>query len=182
MRRTRLFSAALSVGLLGALLPGTVSALDLGPSAVEAGRRLFESNCRVCHAMRYLGYAATMPAEAAKSAFGREPPDLSLIAAARGRGTSGAEHIVRLLTSYDDTPERNSVFPGIDMPPPIPRDDPALQEKARQVAAFLHQAAFPELPVRRTVGAYVLAYTALLTLLLYLLYRSIWKGVPHSLT
>lgn len=182
MNRTCLLAAGVLTSLLAAFLPAGAAALDFSPAEVAAGRQLFESNCHNCHAMKYLGYAVPMPPEAAKNAFGEVPPDLSLMAAARGRGTSGAEYIYRLLTGYDKTPQRNAVFPNIAMPQPIPQDDPALQEKARHAAAFLYQASFPEFRTRRRVGTYVVTYTVLLTGLLYLLYRSVWKGVPHSLT
>ena len=178
----KVLRALFLAGCLYAVAAGGAAAVDLSPDSIGAGRKLFESDCSNCHAMKYLGYAAPLPPEAAMKAFGDVPPDLSLMAAARGRGTSGAEYVYRLLTSYDDTPRKNSVFPDLSMPEPIPRDDPKLREKAGQAAAFLYQAAFPEFRTRRTVGTYVIAYTALLTALLYLLYRSVWKGVSHSLS
>ncbi len=153
------------------------TALDLGPGAVASGRSLFENVCRTCHGMKYLGLSAGMPEEAARQAFGKAPPDLSLMAAARGRGAGGAEYVVRLLTSYTNTSQKNSVFPGIAMPPPIPADDPELEQKAEHAAAFLYEAAFPNFRTRRTVGKYVIAYTIVLTALLYGLYRSVRRDV-----
>lgn len=171
------YRTVLLLGFLAAAAVRSAFALDFGPDAVSSGRSVFEDVCRNCHGLKYLGISPRMSEDSARQAFGRAPPDLSLMAAARGRGTSGAEYVVRLLTSYNDTPQENSVFPGIAMPPPIPQDDPKLGQEAAHVAAYLYQAAFPNFRERRSLGKLVLLYTFALTLLLYAYYRSVRRDV-----
>jgi ubiquinol-cytochrome c reductase cytochrome c1 subunit len=149
-------------------------------AAAKRGRDLYTSLCRNCHSLKYFGYQATISAEAALSAFGDAPPDLNLMAKARGKGSAGAVYIYALLTSYTDTPEKNSIFPDIAMPPPFSRNDPELTQKANDVSAFLAYAAEPSEGERRGLGRYVLGYMAILVVLLYLLNRRVWKGIRKS--
>ena len=59
--------------------------------------------------------------------------------------------------------------------------DPAtraqIQQTARNVAAFLHWAADPKAQERMRIGYGVMAYLVVLTLLLYLLKREVWRDV-----
>lgn len=174
-----LVRAWIIVAALAVAAAGEATALDVRPEAVAAGRSVFQGICETCHGMKYLGISPRMPPDVARKAFGREPPDLSLMAAARGRGRGGADYVVRLLTGYNGSPQKNSVFPGIAMPPPIPADDPELEEKARHVAAFLYEASFPNFRIRQSTGRYVIAFTVVLAGLLYALYRSVRRGL-HS--
>jgi cytochrome c1 len=96
---------------------------------------------------------------------------------ARGGGKKGAQYITALLTGYNDTPEKNSVFPGITMPPPFAKDDPELSRKARDVAVFLDHAADPSARERRRLGIYVLGYMLVLTALLFALNRRTWRRI-----
>ena len=169
-----LFPLALSVAAAGA----TALSLDMsGDPAIKRGEEVFRTACQGCHSLKYSGYAARMPAKDALKAFGDEPPDLNLMTKARGGGGKGAEHIYALLTGYNDKPEKNSIFPGITMPPPFSRDDPELTRKARDVAAFLDYAADPSARERKSLGVYVLAYMLVLTALLYVLNRRTWKRI-----
>lgn len=151
--------------------------LDFGEAAIKRGEEVFKSTCQICHSLKYSGYEATMTADDARSAFGKAPPDLSLMAKARGRGSNGARYIYALLVSYNDTPEKNSVFPNIAMPPVLSMDDPESVQKAKDVSAFLFHAAEPSANERRGLGRYVLGYMVVLTTLLYFLNRKTWKGI-----
>ncbi|MBI2400265.1 MAG: c-type cytochrome, partial [Deltaproteobacteria bacterium] len=127
--------------------------IQLTPESVERGRALYTQYCVACHGLKYYrgedaktGIPPAMDAQTAEAAFGVAPPDLSLMAAARGRGDEGAAYIYHLLTSYYTAGGqiRNKAFAeetktdgAIAMPPPIPMDDPALKEKARDISAFL---------------------------------------------
>ncbi len=51
-----------------------------------------------------------------------------------------------------------------------------LEKKARDVAAFLMWASDPKADERKAQGKFVLLYLAVLTLLLYLLKRRVWKN------
>ncbi len=169
---TLLFSPAL---LQSAGTPGVD--LDFSKAARARGQAIYTSICQGCHSLKYLGYDAKLSAEAARSAFGKVPPDLSLMAKARGKGSRGAEYIVALLTGYNDTPAKNSVFPNIAMPPPLPGNDPQSIQKARDVSAFLLYAADPSADERTRLGKYVLGYIAVLTALLYSVNRRVWRGI-----
>jgi cytochrome c1 len=154
--------------------------LDFSKAAIKGGEEIFKSTCQTCHSLKYSGYKARMSEEAAQSAFGRVPPDLSLMAKARGRGSKGAGYIYALLVSFNDTPEKNSVFPNIAMPPVLSKDDPELARKAKEVSAFLYDAAEPSENERMGLGGYVLGYMVLLATLLYFLNRKTWKGMKNK--
>jgi cytochrome c1 len=99
---------------------------------------------------------------------------------ARGGGNKGAAYIDALLVGFNDTPEKNSVFPNITMPPPFAKGDPEIARKAKDVSAFLDYAAEPSERERRDLGGYVLGYMVLLTGLLYALNRRTWKGIGKT--
>lgn len=159
--------------------------------AIERGMKVFMESCRLCHSLKYYrdrahpdGIKPLMDEAGLKEGFGVVPPDLSLIAAARGRGTEGARYIYRLLTTYyeEDGLTKNRAFAEwtggdgtIAMPPPLPED--GLESKAQDVAAFLYYVADPKEAERERLGVYVLVYTVVMTILLYLIYRRVWKGV-----
>lgn len=172
--------------------------IRLTPESIERGRLLYNQYCLACHGLKFYrgedakdGLAPAMDPAAAETAFGVAPPDLSLMAASRGRGEEGAAYIFRLLTTYyasDDGQVRNSAFAeetkgdgAIAMPPPIPMDDPALAEKSRDISAFLLKLSDPSGEERERLGPWVLAYMAVLTALLYLLNRYTWKEVKKKL-
>ncbi len=167
-----LFPFAFSAGTATAQMD-----LDFSAPAVKRGERIFKSSCQGCHSLKYLNFQAQMKEEDARRAFGKAPPDLSLTAKARGRGSKGAAYIKALLVSFNESPEKNSVFPGIAMPPSFSGTDPELMQKANDVAAFLLYAAEPAAEERKTMGGYVLGYMAILTALLFLLNRETWKTV-----
>jgi cytochrome c1 len=83
----------------------------------------------------------------------------------------------------------NSAFPGhqIAMPQPLsddvvtyPEGVPAtLDNYARDVTAFLMWTAEPKLEERKRMGWKVLAYLAILSVLLYLSKRALWRNVKH---
>lgn len=116
-----------------------------------------------------------------REGFGLLPPDLSLMAKAR---EGGPRYIYSLLTGFyqkADGSVDNHVFPGVKMPDVLnysdakdPAQRAAIEEQARDAAAFLAWAADPHAAERYRLGYYVLAYLALLTLLLYLSKRRIW--------
>ena len=124
---------------------------------------------------------------------GALPPDLSVIVDARH---GGADYIFGLLTGFIDAPKDfvlaegmtyNQAFPGnqIAMPPPIADDGvtyadgtKATKEQiARDVSAFLHWGAEPELDARHGLGFKVMAFVFALTLMFYALKRKIWADV-----
>lgn len=169
--------------------------ITLDAATIRKGQEVFMSACSTCHGLKYYregparqGIKPLMEPDAAKEAFGVEPPDLSLMAIARGRGEHGARYIHRLLTAYyldkDSGEMRNRAFAEwtqgdgvIAMPPPFALDDPEIEEKSAQVAAFLLHVAMPEQSERRRIGGYAMAYMAVLTVLLFALNRLTWRDV-----
>lgn len=117
---------------------------------------------------------------------------------ASGYQEQGADYIYALLTGYSEAPPGftvmegmyyNTAFPGhqIAMAPPLVEGvveytdgTPATVENyAADLAAFLMWSAEPRLEERKRMGLKVLVYLAILTLLLYLSKRALWRNVEH---
>ena len=128
------------------------------------------------------------PADASES-YGKIPPDLSLIVPGR-RG--GADYVYSVLTGYahdhnEKVPDGNynTYFPGnsIAMPDPLgwldhdAEDTAELEQQAEDVSAFLAFIGDPHQNERRAMGKYVLGFLILLTIVLYLLKKEVWKDV-----
>jgi len=127
-------------------------------------------------------FMAKLPPESARKVFGMVPPDLTDAAKTRKHG--GA-YIYGLLTSYhEDEKEHidNSLFPGIKMPDPLGFSvelDPArkvrLDQRAKDIAAFLTWSADPRAAEREHLGKWVMGYLFVLTFLLWLVKRRVWQ-------
>ncbi len=126
-----------------------------------------------------------MTEEAARASFGGvAPPDLSLMAAAR---EGGGAYLYSYLTGYHKTDKgdlTNSVFPVTRMPDILGAADASTEQqraevaaKAKDVSAFLVWAADPHAQERKRLGFYVLAYVALMTVLLYFWKNQIWADI-----
>lgn len=128
------------------------------------------------------------PEDAAES-YGVVPPDLSLITRAR-RGAG--DYVYSILTGYEADPEGkvedgswNTYFPGnrIAMPDPIAwmgheADETAdLEEQARAVSSFLTFIGDPHQLERKRLGRWVMGFLVLLTFVLWMLKREVWKDV-----
>ncbi|MDX8409213.1 MAG: cytochrome c1 [Mariprofundales bacterium] len=137
------------------------------------------------------GMITELSPEDAKVSYGKVPPDLSLIVNAR-RG--GADYVYSLLTGFEHDPDNkvpdgnwNEYYPGhrIAMPDPLAwlghdEDETAeLEQQAHDVAAFLSFIGDPHQNERRAIGKYVMIFLILLTLVLYLLKKEVWKDVKH---
>lgn len=133
-------------------------------------------------------YANDQAARAANR--GALPPDLSVMAKARG---SGPDFIYALLTGYEKAPadfdltqgmQYNKAFPGhqIAMPQPlvdgvIPYTDgtkPTVDNYAKDVSAFLMWAAEPKLEERHKIGARVMIFLIVFAVIMYLSKRAVW--------
>lgn len=124
---------------------------------------------------------STTPPSEARALYGLVPPDLSLITLAR---EGGVHYVYSVLTGYyrsDQGVIDNRVFPGAAMPDvlgysvaPSPQWRARIEDRARDVTAFLEWAADPRASERRMIGYGVMAYLVVLTLLLYLVKRRIW--------
>lgn len=143
-------------------------------------------------------------AEAARSALGALPPDMSLLAKARSyeRGfplfiadaftqfqQQGPDYIVALMEGYtkDGDPLWNEYFPGHKIGMPKPLSDglvdytdgspKTVHQYAQDVAAFLMWAAEPKLEERKRLGFRVILFMIVFAGLLYFVKRKIWASV-----
>jgi len=129
--------------------------------------------------------------EDAKNFYGKVPPDLSLITAAR-RG--GADYVYSILTGFEHDPHGkipdgnfNEFFPGnrIAMPDPLSwldheeADTAQIEQDAQDVSAFLAFIADPHQNERRAIGCWVLGFLLILVLVLWRLKVEVWKDVKH---
>ncbi len=137
-------------------------------------------------------FRAPFPNEAAARASngGAYPPDLSEITLARH---GGADYIRGLLLGYTGEQSNgkyiNRHFPGglIAMPPPLAEgvvtfDDgtPAtVEQMATDVTSFLQWAGDPHMVARKSTGLQVLVFLVLLSGLMYLAYKHVWRGQSH---
>jgi cytochrome c1 len=105
---------------------------------------------------------------------------------------------VALLKGYADAPadmkmapgmNYNKAFPGHQIAMPNPLSDglvtyedgtpPTVDNYAKDVTAFLMWAAEPKLEERKRMGIKVLVYLIILSGLLFLSKRAIWRNTPH---
>jgi len=137
------------------------------------------------------GMITDLAPEDAAVSYGKVPPDLSLIVNAR-RG--GADYIYSLMTGFVHDHEGkvpdgnyNEVFPGnrIAMPDPLgwldhdEADTAELEAQSHDVSAFLAFIGDPHQNERHAIGKYVMIFLILLTLVLYLLKKEVWKDIKH---
>lgn len=125
-----------------------------------------------------------MDAESAQAAFGVVPPDLSLMTLAR---EGGVHYMYSYLMGYknENGEVKNTVFTVTKMPDILgsATDDPKAHEeasaKAKDITAFLNWAADPHAEDRKTLGIYVMIYLFIMTILLILWKKQIWRKVDE---
>jgi ubiquinol-cytochrome c reductase cytochrome c1 subunit len=124
---------------------------------------------------------------------GAYPPDLSLVTKAR---EGGPDYVYALLTGYEEPPadfqlqdgmSYNRFFPGhqIAMPPPLAEGvityadgtEATIEQMARDVTAFLHWAAEPNLDERHQTGLKAMLFLVIATLLFYAVKRRVWAAL-----
>jgi len=125
---------------------------------------------------------STATPENAMKMFGMVPPDLSIMAKARKHGP---EYIYSLMLSYVENSEgiyENKIFNGIKMPDVFSysiaqgeQEKQKIQKDAADVASFLTWTSDPHASDRKTMGFYVIAYLLVLSGLMYLVMRRVWR-------
>jgi ubiquinol-cytochrome c reductase cytochrome c1 subunit len=134
---------------------------------------------------------------AAAANGGKVPPDLSLMAKARGEGgeTDGPNYIFAFLTGFHDAPagfqvpeglNYNAAFPGhVTAMPNILTDDAVTysdgtkathQQEAWDVVNFLMWTAEPSMEERKHTGVKVLLFLIIFAGLLYSVKRKVWAN------
>ena len=182
--------------------------VDSSVPAVERGVEAVMNNCHSCHGMKYIQYRdllnfgidkqkvdawrgeqsldaamfAQMSESDAMQAYGKAPPDLSLMTKARN---GGADYVYSYLIGYYVTPEGvsgNHIFPDTKMPDILGMSGATeeahrteIQNNARDIVSFLAWAADPHEQERHRLGYYVLGYLFVLTFMLYLVKNQIWS-------
>jgi ubiquinol-cytochrome c reductase cytochrome c1 subunit len=128
---------------------------------------------------------------------GALPPDLSLIVKARA---FGPDYINALLTGFKPVPPNltlgngmyyNEFFPGhqITMAPPFvdgqviygDKTQSTVRQMAHDVTTFLAWCAEPEMEARKQKGWQILIFFGVLTVLLGILMRLVWRDVEDAL-
>jgi ubiquinol-cytochrome c reductase cytochrome c1 subunit len=180
-------------------------------ASLQRGARNFMNYCSGCHSAQYVRYnrvgtdlgipdpalkknlmftsdklpdpiVSALRAEDGRKWFGNAPPDLSLIARARG-----TDYLYTYLESfYPDgsrpTGVNNKILPGTAMPHvladlqatlPVEKYD----EFVRDTVNFLQYIGEPIEVRRRDLGVWVTLFLLVFTGLAYLLYRDYWKDV-----
>lgn len=175
---------------------------------VERGVDAVMNACHSCHSMKYIKYRdlvsfgidkqkvdawrgdqpmdaallAQMSESDAMQAYGKAPPDLSLMAKARD---GGANYVYSYLVGYYVTPEGmpgNHIYPETKMPDTLGMSGATeaaqrteIQGKARDIVSFLAWSADPHEQERHRLGYYVIGYLLVLTFLLYLVKNQVWS-------
>ena len=211
--------------------PGSVS----DKAALQSGAKLFVNYCLNCHGASYLRYKNLMElglteqqvkdnlmftsdkigslmgvaarSDEQKLWFGATPPDLTIVARARGEAGNagaGADWLYTYLRSFYRDVNRptgwnNVVFENVGMPNPlwqlqgqqvlnhethklelvVPGQlSPAEFDKAiSDLVGFMVWMGEPQQEFRRTLGWFVLAFLALLFVLAYALKKEYWKDI-----
>lgn len=181
--------------------------------ALERGADALMNDCHSCHSLKYIKYRdltnfgldkqkvdswrgdqsldapllASMSENDAMLAFGKAPPDLSLMVKARD---GGVNYVYSYLLGYFTTSDGvtgNHIYPETKMPDPLgisvaadAQQRTTIQGRARDIVSFLAWAADPHGGERIRLGYYVIAYLLVLTSLLYFVKNLIWSKLNRS--
>jgi ubiquinol-cytochrome c reductase cytochrome c1 subunit len=145
-------------------------------------------------------------AAARASNGGSLPPELSVMVKAR---TGGADYLYNLLIAYNEPkPADVELTPGLHYNPvmeggkiamaapltdglveyapmldkdgnEIPAPEATVEQMAADVTEFLAWSADPKMEQRKSVGLKTMVYLLILSLLLWLSYKRVWKNVEH---
>jgi len=178
--------------------------------SLQSGARTFVNYCLGCHGLQYMRYnrltdlglteaqirdnlmfsadkvgegmKIAMTVKDGKAWFGVPPPDLSVIARARG-----ADWLYTYLRTFHRDPKsahgwNNRVFPNAAMPHAlwkVQAESSAVQYDAtvRDVVNFLVYVGEPSAQSRKSIGIVVLFVLGLLFILAYAMKKAFWKDV-----
>ena len=184
-------------------------------ASLQNGAQLFMNYCSGCHAISFMRYnriakdlnlsdslmaehlmfagekpgetiTTAMPKEIATKWFGGAPPDLSLVA--RAKGTDWIYTYLRGF--YEDESKifgvNNKVLEGASMPDVLwslkeESSEAEFDQGVRDITNFLDYVGEPAKLIRTSLGIWVLLFLGALFILTYLLKKEYWKDVKYGI-
>ncbi len=184
-------------------------------ASLQNGAKLFMNYCSGCHAISFMRYnriakdlnlsdslvsehlmfagekpgetiTTAMPEEGASKWFGGHPPDLSLVA--RAKGTDWIYTYLRGF--YEDESKvfgvNNKVLANASMPDVLwslkeGRPETEFNQDVRDITNFLDYVGEPAKLIRTSLGVWVLLFLGGLFILTYLLKKEYWKDVKYGI-
>ena len=184
-------------------------------ASLQNGAKLFMNYCSGCHAIAFMRYnriakdlnlsdslvaehlmfagekpgetiTTAMPKEGAAKWFGGTPPDLSLVARAKG-----TDWIYTYLRGFykDDSKVfgvNNKVLENASMPDVLwslkeSKSETEFNQDVRDITNFLDYVGEPAKLIRTSLGVWVLLFLGVLFVLTYLLKKEYWKDVKYGI-
>jgi ubiquinol-cytochrome c reductase cytochrome c1 subunit len=184
-------------------------------ASLQNGAKLFMNYCSGCHAISFMRYnriakdlnlsdslvaqhlmfagekpgetiTTAMPEEGAAKWFGGTPPDLSLVARAKG-----TDWIYTYLRGFykDDSKVfgvNNKVLENASMPDVLwslkeEKTEAEFNQDVRDITNFLDYVGEPAKLIRTSLGVWVLLFLGALFILTYLLKKEYWKDVKYGI-
>jgi len=184
-------------------------------ASLQNGAKLFMNYCSGCHAIGFMRYnriaqdlnlsdslvaehlmfagekpgetiTTAMPKEGAAKWFGGTPPDLSLVA--RAKGTDWIYTYLRGF--YEDDSKvfgvNNKVLENASMPDVLwslkeGKSEAEFDQDVRDITNFLDYVGEPANFIRTSFGGWVLLFLGVLLVLTYLLKKEYWKDVKYGI-
>jgi len=184
-------------------------------ASLQNGAKLFMNYCSGCHAIAFMRYnriakdlnlsdslvaehlmfagekpgetiTTAMPKEGATKWFGGTPPDLSLVA--RAKGTDWIYTYLRGF--YEDGSKvfgvNNKVLENASMPDVLwslkeGKSEAEFDQDVRDITNFLDYVGEPAKLIRTRLGVWVLLFLGVLLVLTYLLKKEYWKDVKYGI-
>ena len=184
-------------------------------ASLQNGAKLFMNYCSGCHAIAFMRYnriakdlnlsdslvaenlmfagekpgetiTTAMPKEGAAKWFGGTPPDLSLVA--RAKGTDWVYTYLRGF--YKDDSKvfgvNNKVLENASMPDVLwslkeEKTEAEFNNDVRDITNFLDYVGEPAKLIRTSLGVWVLLFLGALFILTYLLKKEYWKDVKYGI-
>ena len=184
-------------------------------ASLQNGAKLFMNYCSGCHAIAFMRYnriakdlnlsdslvaehlmfagekpgetiTTAMPKEGAAKWFGGVPPDLSLVA--RAKGTDWIYTYLRGF--YEDDSKvfgvNNKVLENASMPDVLwslkeEKPEAEFDQDVRDITNFLDYVGEPAKLIRTSLGVWVLLFLGVLFVLTYLLKKEYWKDVKYGI-
>ena len=184
-------------------------------ASLQNGAKLFMNYCSGCHAIAFMRYnriakdlnlsdslvaehlmfagekpgetiTTAMPKEGAAKWFGGTPPDLSLVA--RAKGTDWIYTYLRGF--YEDDSKvfgvNNKVLENASMPDVLwslkkEKSEAEFDQDVRDITNFLDYVGEPAKLIRTSLGVWVLLFLGVLLVLTYLLKKEYWKDVKYGI-